>query len=189
MVTRTRPTVTLYIHFLSSLSCERRSSYLIECWDVDVMREDGLKLGHSCLSVGGKAFSVRSRISLPCSHELICGSRLKRDKSRRHSNFPTHRFIKIPFHIIFYLRLGIAKLVSVFKNILLVFVCITDLPCTYYLPHSFRREYKYELLDYTTSLRKAWHTHTHTHTHTHSLFLIWWNDVFVNCNWVATRWQ
>jgi hypothetical protein len=116
---------------LSSLSCERRSSYLIECWDVDVMCEDGLKLGHSCLSVGGKAFSVRSRISLPCSHELVCGSRLERDKSRRHSNLPTTRFTKIPFHMTSYLRPGIAKLMSVFKNILLGFVCITDLPCTY----------------------------------------------------------
>jgi len=89
-----------YIHFLSSLSCERRSSCLIECWDEDVMRKDGLKLGCSCLSIGGKVFfSVRSRISLPCSHELVCGSRLERDKSRRHSNLLTPRFIKIPFCI------------------------------------------------------------------------------------------
>jgi len=119
------------------------------------MRKDGLKLGCICLSVGGKAFSVRSRISLPCSHELLCGSCLERGKSRRHSNLPTPRFIKFPFHITSYLRPGIAKLMHLFKNILLGFVCITDLSCTYYLLHSFCRGYKYELLDYATSLRRA----------------------------------
>jgi hypothetical protein len=139
IVAGTRLNLTLYIHFLSSLSCEGRSSYLIECWDVSVMRKDGLKLGCSCLSVGGKVFSVRSRISLPCSHERVCGSCLERDKSRRHSNLPTSRFIKIPFHIISCLRLGIAKLVCVFKNIVIGFVYITDLSCTYYLPQSFLR--------------------------------------------------
>jgi len=55
----------------------------------------------------------------------------------------------------------------------------------------------YSCLRYT-SLQHTQHTthNTHTHTHTHTepkvayvTTLRLWYDIFINCNWVVTRWQ